>query len=134
MYYEAVYLAARRRSARFRRAAMNNTRKLTRDRKEMQVISFKSPIVVITAETEDGDKIKDMDPKVMCTRLEGKNIVGQDSVGVQNQGDGRFHTVQAPPNREMEITIEKEGFKKAQKKITLPEGKVEQVKFVLEKE
>lgn len=108
--------------------------KLTRDRKGMQIISYESPTLVISAKTEGGDRIKDLDPKVTYAEFEGKNVVRHNNVGVQNQGGGKYRTIQALPDRELDITIKKEGFKTAEKKLTLPEGKVEEVEFVLEKE
>ena len=108
--------------------------KLTRYQTGMQVFSYQSPVLVITGKSEQGEVIKDLEPKVRYTERKGKTPVSRHNVGVQNQGDGKYRTVQAPPGREMEITVEKAGFKPAKQTITLPEGKTESVEFVLEKE
>ena len=48
------------------------------------------------------------------------------------QYDGRYRTSQLLPDREVEVTVSADGFKTASRKLSLPEGKTEEVTFVLE--
>ena len=48
------------------------------------------------------------------------------------QYDGRYRTSQLLPDREVEVTVSAVGFKTASRKLSLPEGKTEEVTFVLE--
>jgi hypothetical protein len=48
------------------------------------------------------------------------------------QNDGRYRTSQLLPDREVTVTVTADGFAPASRKFTLPEGKTEEVTFVLE--
>ena len=47
------------------------------------------------------------------------------------QYDGRYRTSQLLPDREVNVTVSAEGFESQSRKLTLPEGKSEELTFVL---
>ena len=48
------------------------------------------------------------------------------------QYDGRYRTSQMLPDKEVNVTVSAEGYTEASRTLTLPEGKTEEVTFVLE--
>ena len=48
------------------------------------------------------------------------------------QYDGRYRTSQMLPDKEVNVTVSADGFEGASRKLSLPEGKTEEVTFVLE--
>jgi hypothetical protein len=47
------------------------------------------------------------------------------------QYDGRYRTSQLLPDREVNVTVSADGFASASRKLSLPEGKTEEVTFEL---
>jgi hypothetical protein len=58
--------------------------------------------------------------------------VGETVVPFDDIGGGKIRTIQLVPDREVNVTVRAEGFKPESRKITLAEGKTEELKFVLE--
>jgi hypothetical protein len=48
------------------------------------------------------------------------------------QYDGRYRTSQLLPDREVKVVVDAEGFTSATRTLSLPEGKTEEVSFVIE--
>jgi hypothetical protein len=48
------------------------------------------------------------------------------------QYDGRYRTSQLLPDREVNVTVSADGFATASRKLSLPEGKSEEITLVLE--
>ena len=48
------------------------------------------------------------------------------------QYDGRYRTSQMLPDKEVNVSVSADGFEGASRKLSLPEGKTEEVTFVLE--
>jgi hypothetical protein len=58
---------------------------------------------------------------------------GGDTEAIKDeQGDGRYRTSQLLPDLEVTVTVTADGFTTASRKLSLPEGKTEEVNFVLE--
>ena len=55
-------------------------------------------------------------------------------ISFNKQEDGRFRTSQVTPDREIKITAYAKGFEPESRRFKLPEGKTEEVTFVLEPE
>jgi hypothetical protein len=112
---------------------------LDHDVKGVEIIRYEAPIIVINATTRDGKPVKGFRASVDYTKpdpeRDGKYILKggvRSDVSLEEQGDGRYRTSQLVPDREVEVTVKADGFKTASRKVTLPEGKVEEVTLVLE--
>ena len=67
--------------------------------------------------------------------MRGKLILAggvQSDVDFEKQEDGRFRSEQLQPDLEFNVTAEADGFKPASRKLTLAEGKTEEITLVLE--
>jgi len=100
-----------------------------------------APIIVVNATTKDGQQVKGFKAIVEytepCPDQERKVHVmgggGGKSEAIQDeQNDGRYRTSQLLPDREVNVTVNADGFATASRKLQLPEGKTEEVTFVLE--
>ena len=59
-------------------------------------------------------------------------VGGEKTTAIQDeQYDGRYRTSQLLPDREVNVTVSADGFASASRKLSLPEGKTEEVTFVL---
>ena len=100
-----------------------------------------SPIIVINATTKDGKQIRaSRRPSSTPTpgpddRTKNVHVVGggkkQDAIQ-DEQYDGRYRTSQHAARHGGDRHRPADGFKAASRKLTLPEGKTEEVTFVLE--
>ncbi|WP_435021794.1 carboxypeptidase regulatory-like domain-containing protein [Tundrisphaera sp. TA3] len=113
---------------------------LDHDVKGIEIVRYVAPIVVVDATTGDGKQIQgfratakytdpgtDPDQRLHLTGGGKKKDALQDE-----QYDGRYRTSSLLPDREVEIGVSADGFAPASRKFTLPEGKTEEVTFVLE--
>jgi protocatechuate 3,4-dioxygenase beta subunit len=116
---------------------------INQDLKGVEIIHYAAPTIVISVTDKDGKPVQDLLPSVDYTdpkydgrgdKLyhQGKSGESRTDVPFENIGDGKIRTIQLVPDREVDVTIEAEGFKSESRKITLAEGKTEEMKFVLE--
>jgi hypothetical protein len=112
---------------------------LDHDVKGIEIVRYEAPIILINATTKDGKPVKGFQAVVDYTEPDpqrgGKYILKggvQSDVSLEEQGDGRHRTSQLVPDREVAVTVTADGFAPASRKVTLPEGKVEEVTLVLE--
>jgi hypothetical protein len=113
---------------------------LDHDVKGLEIVRYVAPIIVINATTQDGEQVKGFKATVEYT-APGSNsnkqvhVVGGagGTAAIQDeQYDGRYRTSQLLPDREVNVTVSADGFATASRKLTLPEGKIEEIDFVLE--
>jgi hypothetical protein len=114
---------------------------LDHDVKDIEIVRYVSPIIVINATTKDGKQIKDFQAAVEYTGPAGENrernvhVVGggkkKDAIQ-DEQYDGRYRTSGMMPDKEVTVSVSADGFEGASRKLSLPEGKTEEVTFVLE--
>ena len=98
-----------------------------------------APIIVINATTKGGQQVKGFKATVEYTGPGTKSdksvhvVGGGKTEAIQDeQYDGRYRTSQLLPDREVNVTVSADGFAPASRKLTLAEGKIEEVTFVLE--
>jgi hypothetical protein len=113
---------------------------LDHDVKGIEIVRYVAPVVVVNATTKDGPQVKDFKATVEYTEP-GPNLDkqvhvvggGRKKEALQDeQYDGRYRTSQLLPDREVNVTVSADGFATASRKLSLPEGKTEEVTFVLE--
>jgi beta-lactamase regulating signal transducer with metallopeptidase domain len=111
---------------------------LDHDIKDLEIIRYVAPIVIVKATGEDGRPIKNPilvgeyleDNQGAATGMVAKN--GMTSyIRFGNEGDGRYRTTSLTPDRSVKITVDAEGFKPESRTFKLPEGKTEEVTVVL---
>ena len=112
---------------------------LDHDVKDLQIIRYDETAVIVKATANDGRPIKDV---ILAGEYTEEIANARGTLGLQNgaqteiifdrQGDGRFRATNLTPDREVKITADADGFKPASRKIKLPEGKSEEITFVLE--
>ena len=113
---------------------------LDHDVKDIEIVRYVSPIIVINATTKDGQQIKDFKADVQYTHPGPNNRKDVHLVGggkkkdaIQDeQYDGRYRTSSMLPDKEVTVSVSADGFEGASRKLSLPEGKTEEVTFVLE--
>jgi hypothetical protein len=116
---------------------------IDQDLQSVEIIHYAAPTIVISVTTKEGKPIEDLLPSVDYTdpRYDGrgdklyhrgKSGESQTDVPFEDIGEGKIRTIQLVPDREVNVTVRAEGFKPASRKITLAEGKTEELKFVLE--
>jgi hypothetical protein len=113
---------------------------LDHDVKDIEIVRYVSPILVINATTKDGRQIKDFQADVQYTYPSPNN---RKDVGLRGGGnkkeaiqdeqyDGRYRTSCMMPDKEVTVSVSADSFEGASRKLSLPEGKTEEVTFVLE--
>jgi len=112
---------------------------LDRDVKDIEIVRYASPVVVIDAVDEGGRRVAGFQAtaayvgegpeEVRRVHLSGGRPKGEAIQDEQN--DGRYRTSQLLPDREVEITVAAEGFEPATRTLKLPEGAKEEVSLVL---
>jgi hypothetical protein len=113
---------------------------LDHDVKDFEIVRYVSPIIVINATTKDGRQIKDFKANVQYSQPSPNNNKNVHVVGggkkkdalQDEQYDGRYRTSQMLPDTEVKVTVSADGYTEASRTLTLPEGKTEDVTFVLE--
>jgi hypothetical protein len=113
---------------------------LDHDVKDIEIVRYVSPIIVINATRKDGKQFKDFQAAVEYTGPAGENrersvrVVGggkKRDVIQDEQYDGRYRTTRMLPDKEVTVSVSADGFEGASRKFSLPEGKIEEVTFVL---
>ncbi len=112
---------------------------LDHDVKDIEIVRYVSPIIVINATTKDGRQIKDFKADVQYAHPPGigKNVHlmggGKKKDVIQDeQYDGRYRTANMLPDTEVAVSVSADGFEGASRKLSLPEEKIEELTFVLE--
>jgi hypothetical protein len=111
---------------------------LDEDNKEIEVIRYAAPTIVMSATGKDGKPISDFFPSVDYTDPNyrgGTHIFKNKStsdVPLELLPGGKIRTIQLVPDREVKVTIQADGFKPASRTMTLKEGKTEELKLELE--
>jgi protocatechuate 3,4-dioxygenase beta subunit len=112
---------------------------LDHDVKGIEIVRYVAPIILINATTKSGQQVKGFKATVEYTEpgsARDKNVHvvgGEPKEAIQDeQYDGRYRTSQLLPDREVNVTVSADGFETASRKLSLPEGKTEEVTFVLE--
>jgi beta-lactamase regulating signal transducer with metallopeptidase domain len=113
---------------------------LDHDVKGIEIVHYTAPILTVKGETTDHKPVPGL--KVSANyiqeekgRADGKRILAggvQSDVGFEKQEDGRFRSEQLQPDLEFTVTAQADGFKPADRKLTLGEGKTEDITLVLE--
>ncbi len=104
----------------------------------IEIVRYVAPIIIVNATTTGGEQVKDFKAKVEYTAPHSKGeqnvhvVGGGKTKAIQDeQYDGRYRTSQLLPDREVNVTVSADGFASASRKLSLPEGKTEEVTFVL---
>jgi hypothetical protein len=114
---------------------------LDHDVKDIEIVRYVAPIIVINATTKDGEQVPGFKAAVEYTTPAGDgrgksvHVVGggkKKDVIQDEQYDGRYRTSQMLPDKEVTVSVSADGFEGASRKLSLPEGKTEEVTFVLE--
>jgi 5-hydroxyisourate hydrolase-like protein (transthyretin family) len=113
---------------------------LDHDLKDIEIVRYVAPIIVINATTKDGRQIKDFKAAVAYTHPgpnQGKDVYlvggGKKTEAIQDeQYDGRYRTSNMLPDKEVTVSVSADAFEGASRKLSLAEGKTEEVTFVLE--
>jgi hypothetical protein len=112
---------------------------LDHDVKDLQIIRYDETAVIVKATAKDGRPIKDLILAGEYTEelANARGMIGlpngaQTEILFERQGDGRFRANELTPDREAKITADADGFKPASRKIKIPEGKSEEMTFLLE--
>jgi beta-lactamase regulating signal transducer with metallopeptidase domain len=113
---------------------------LDHDVKGIEIVRYVAPVILINATTRDGKQIKGFKATAEYTGPDAgpdKRVHlaggGAETEAIKDeQNDGRYRTSQLLPDREVAVTVTADGFATAEKKLKLPEGKNEEVTFVLE--
>jgi len=112
---------------------------LDHDVKGIEIVRYVAPIIVVNATTKGGQQVKGFKATVEYTKP-GPNsdkkvhvVGGGRTEAIQDeQYDGRYRTSQLLPDREVNVTVSADGFATASRKLTLTEGKTEEITLVLE--
>ena len=112
---------------------------LDHDVKDIEIVRYVAPIIVINATTKDGKPIKGFTAAVEYTapgegREKNVHVVGggRKQAIQDEQYDGRYRTSTLLPDKEVSVTVSADGYATASRKLSLPEGKTEEVTLVLE--
>ena len=99
-----------------------------------------APILVINATTTDGKQVEGFKAAVEYStpgsdRQKDVHLTGggkKQDVIQDEQYDGRYRTSQMLPDKEVKVTVTADGYAEASRTLTLPEGKTEELTFVLD--
>jgi hypothetical protein len=113
---------------------------LDHDVKGIEIVRYVAPIIVINATTKDGKQVTGFTASAQYTETGGTRRDGVHLSGGMKKGqaiqdeknDGRYRTSQLLPDKEVNVTVTADGYGSASRKLTLPEGKTEEVTLVLE--
>lgn len=113
---------------------------LDHDVKGLEIVHYNAPIVIVKGEAKDGKPVSGLKVSAHYTQEEKQEMHGklilnggvQSDVNFEKQEDGRFRSEQLQPDLEFSVTAEADGFKPASHKLTIGEGKTEEITLVLE--
>ena len=114
---------------------------LDHDVKGIEIVRYTSPIALIHPKAADGRPLKGLQVSVVDPNRDRNMGVSfiikggvHSDVSLEEQGDGRWRTSQMAPDREFVVTAKAEGFEPSTRKISIPEGKTEEVELILQPE
>lgn len=97
----------------------------------IEIIRYLAPVIWIKAVKKDGGPVPGLNVSVVGVDRDPSK--GNSHVFIsKHEEDGRYRTFFLPPDREVEVQVVADGFTPRSRKISLPEGKTEEVAFVLE--
>ena len=113
---------------------------LDHDVKGIEIVHYNAPIVIVKCEAKDGKPIPGLKMSAHYAQeekqaMQGKLILAggvESDVNFEKQEDGRYRSEQLQPDIEFSVNAEGDGFKPATRKLTIPEGKTEEITLVLE--
>jgi beta-lactamase regulating signal transducer with metallopeptidase domain len=113
---------------------------LDHDVKGIEIIHYSAPIVIVKGETTDKKPVPGLKVSAQYTQPEKNQAMGklilaggvESDVSFEKQEDGRFRSSQLQPDIEFSVKAEADGFKPASHKLTIAEGKNEEITLVLE--
>jgi beta-lactamase regulating signal transducer with metallopeptidase domain/protocatechuate 3,4-dioxygenase beta subunit len=113
---------------------------LTDDIKDIEIIRYVAPILIVDARDKEGKQIKGFQGKLVYSSPVGRKRPGemfvngvQGDVFMEKQEDGRWRSSQLLPDEEITVTISADGYKPYTEKIELAEGVNKEIKAELEK-
>jgi hypothetical protein len=112
---------------------------LDHDVMDLTIIRYDAPVVLIKTTTSDGQPVKEVafageyleEKEDSGLRMFIKDAIRSD-IHFEKQDDGRSRTTCLTPDRAVKITAHADGFQPSTRTFKLPEGKTEEVTFVLE--
>ncbi len=112
---------------------------LDHDVRDLQIVRYEETGVIVKATAKEGRPIKDV---ILAGEYTGEIAMARGMIGLKNgtsteilferQADGRFRADDITPDREVKITADADGFRPVSRTFKIPEGKIEEVTFVLE--
>jgi beta-lactamase regulating signal transducer with metallopeptidase domain len=114
---------------------------ISTDMKEIAIIRYVAPILLIKAVDDKGELIKDAWVKLEYAPdqapLGGGEYIRNDRpsghVSLEEHGDGRWRTSQLLPDEEFTLTVEADGYETNSQKLSLPEGETREIAVALKK-
>jgi beta-lactamase regulating signal transducer with metallopeptidase domain len=113
---------------------------LNDDMKDIEIIRYVAPQLIIGAVEKGGAPLKDFKAKVeyaagKSDRRPGEMFVNgiQGDVFMEKQEDGRYRTFNLQPDEEVTVTVSADGYKPHTEKLKLAEGTTKELKAELEK-
>jgi beta-lactamase regulating signal transducer with metallopeptidase domain/5-hydroxyisourate hydrolase-like protein (transthyretin family) len=111
---------------------------LQNDIKDIEIIKYNSPVVIIRAADQDGKPISTSKPQIVYT--EGRYSQDQSHPAnfkgdafFQRQSDGRWATSELLPDEDFTLTVEVQGYEPKTEKLNLPEGAIKELEMRLKK-
>jgi beta-lactamase regulating signal transducer with metallopeptidase domain/protocatechuate 3,4-dioxygenase beta subunit len=113
---------------------------LNDDVRDIEIVHYKAPILVIDAVDSEKRQIKGFKAQVVYAEGKNKLKAGESFVNgvkgdvyLEKQEDGRWHSSQLLPDEALTITASAENYLPKSLQLSLPEGEVREVQLVLEK-
>ncbi|WP_417387886.1 carboxypeptidase regulatory-like domain-containing protein [Gimesia sp.] len=110
---------------------------LNEDLTTLEIVRFTAPILLLKAVDEQGNLIREFKISSKYTSLPKPEkrllYANGGDVDFEAQEDGRWRSSQLLPDRELSISIEKQGFTTEPQTVKLKEGEVRNIEFVLKK-
>jgi hypothetical protein len=111
--------------------------RLNDDVSGIEIIRYTAPILLVKAVDEAGQLLKDFKPKLVYKKDSPKEpgsmfvsgVAGD--VSFEKQQDGRWRSSQLLPDQDFVVTAELESFTTDEQSLSLPEGDVREVVFVM---
>ncbi|MFI5459455.1 MAG: M56 family metallopeptidase [Isosphaerales bacterium] len=112
---------------------------LDHDVRGIEIVHYNAPIVIVRVETKDNKPVSGLKVWADYTQQDAKPAEGKailaggvlSDVRFEKQEDGRFRSSQLQPDIEFSVMAEADGFKPANRELTLAEGKTEEITLVL---
>jgi hypothetical protein len=99
---------------------------ITGDMKDVAIIRYVAPIVIVRAVDQAGNVI--LDAKL---RLQYLSDADDQNISVDEHGDGCWRTRQLLPDQEFKITVQADGYQSESQTLELPEGETREIEVTL---